>query len=196
MAEIPEIDREDAGRRGAALMAASDVNAWFVREVLPLEPVLMQFLQHNWRNKSDIADLRQEVYVRVFEAARKEIPDRPRQFLFSTARNLLIDHVRREQVIPIEAVADLDAIAVAMDAPGPDRAAMGRDELRKLQSVIDRLPPRCREAFVLGKVEGLDGREIARRMGVTESTVSKQLAFSIRALADMLHGEPSRGEKS
>ena len=196
MAEIPEIDREDAGRRGAALMAASDVNAWFVREVLPLEPVLMQFLQHNWRNKSDIADLRQEVYVRVFEAARKEIPDRPRQFLFSTARNLLIDHVRREQVIPIEAVADLDAIAVAMDAPGPDRAAMGRDELRKLQSVIDRLPARCREAFVLGKVEGLDGREIARRMGVTESTVSKQLAFSIRALADMLHGEPSRGEKS
>jgi len=196
MAEIPEIDREDAGRRGAALMAASDVNAWFVREVLPLEPVLMQFLQHNWRNKSDIADLRQEVYVRVFEAARKEIPDRPRQFLFSTARNLLIDHVRREQVIPIEAVADLDAIAVAMDAPGPDRAAMGRDELRKLQSVIDRLPPRCREAFVLGKVEGLDGREIARRMGVTESTVSKQLAFSIRALADMLHGESSRGKKS
>jgi len=196
MAEIPEIDREDARRRGAALMAASDVNTWFVREVLPLEPVLMQFLQHNWRNKSDIADLRQEVYVRVFEAARKEIPDRPRQFVFSTARNLLIDHVRREQVIPIEAVADLDAISVAMDAPGPDRAAMGRDELRKLQSVIDRLPPRCRQAFVLGKVEGLDGREIARRMGVTESTISKQLAFSIRALADMLHGEPPRGEKS
>ncbi len=175
-------------------MAASDVNAWFVREVLPLEQALMQFLQHNWRNKSDIADLRQEVYVRVFEAARKEIPERPRQFVFSTARNLLIDHVRREQVIPIEAVADLDAIAAAMDMPGPDRAAVARDELRKLQSAVDRLPPRCREAFVLGKIEGLGGTEIAARMGVTESAVSKHLALGIRLLAGLLHGEPPRGE--
>jgi RNA polymerase sigma-70 factor (ECF subfamily) len=189
MTEKPDLDREGAHeRRREALMAASDVNAWFVREVLPLEQALMQFLQHNWRNKSDIADLRQEVYVRVFEAARKEIPERPRQFVFSTARNLLIDHVRREQVIPIEAVADLDLLTVAMDAPGPDRATIARDELRKLRAAVDQLPPRCREAFVLGKIEGLDGQEIAARMGVTESAVSKHLALGIRLLAGLLHG--------
>ena len=34
----------------------------------------MQFLQHNWRNRSDIDDLRQDVYVRVYEAAQKQIP--------------------------------------------------------------------------------------------------------------------------
>ncbi len=139
MTEKPNIDGEGAhGRRPEALVTTS-VNAWFVREVLPLEHALMQFLQHNWRNRSDIADLRQEVYVRVFEAARREFPESPRQFVFSTARNLLIDHVRREQIIPIEAVADLDAITVAMDAPGPDRAAVARDELRKLQSARVRI---------------------------------------------------------
>jgi len=189
MTEKPDIDREGAQkRRQAALMAASDVNAWFVREVLPLEQALMQFLQHNWRNKSDIVDLRQEVYVRVFQAACKEIPEHPRQFVFSTARNLLIDHVRREQVVPIEAAADLDALTVAADEPGPDRAAMARDELRKLHSALDQLPPRCREAFVLGKIEGLGGQEIAARMGVTESAVSKHLALGIRLLAGLLHG--------
>ena len=41
-----------------AAMTASEVDAWFGREVLPLEAALMQFLQHNWRNKADIADLR------------------------------------------------------------------------------------------------------------------------------------------
>ena len=56
----------------------------------------MQFLRHNWRNKADIADLRQEVYVRVYEAARKQIPDPAKPFVFTTARNLLIDRVRRE----------------------------------------------------------------------------------------------------
>ena len=169
-------------------MASADVNAWFVREVLPLEQALMQFLQHNWRNRSDLVDLRQEVYVRVFEAARKEIPEHPRQFVFSTARNLLIDHIRREQVIPIEAMADPDGLSVALDEPGPDRAAMARDELRKLQSALDQLPPRCREAFVLGKIEGLSGQEIAIRMGVTESAVSRHLALGVRLLASLLHG--------
>ena len=190
MVETPETNREDANlRRGQPLMAATGANDWFVREVLPLEQALMQYLKHNWRNKGDIADLRQEVYVRVLEAARKEIPDRAKQFVFSTARNLIIDRVRREQVVPIEAVADMDALTIAMDSPGAERTAMARDELRRLMAALDRLPPRCREVFMLGKVEGLGGREIAARLGVTESTISKQLAIGIRALADILHGD-------
>ena len=72
MVETPETSREDADLRHAgAAMTASDVKAWFVREVLPLEAALMQFLRHNWRNNSDIDDLRQEVYVRVYEAAQQ-----------------------------------------------------------------------------------------------------------------------------
>ena len=42
---------------------------------------------------------------------------------------------------------------------------------------------------MLGKVEGLGGREIAARMGTTESNVSKQLAIGIRMLANILHSE-------
>ena len=193
MAETPETNRDGAEQRARRpVMAASGANDWFVREVLPLEQALMQYLRHNWRNNSDIADLRQEVYVRVLEAARREIPERTRQFVFSTARNLLVDRVRREQIVPIEAVSDLDALTLAMDAPGADRTAQARDELRHLQSALDRLPPRCREVFMLGKVEGLGGREIAARMGVTESTVSKQLAIGIRMLANFLHGDDGK----
>ena len=58
----PESNEVDPRMRGAVI-AASEVDAWFVREILPLEAALMQFLQHNWRNKSDIADLRQLVLV-------------------------------------------------------------------------------------------------------------------------------------
>ncbi|HEV2561180.1 MAG TPA: RNA polymerase sigma factor [Rhizomicrobium sp.] len=171
-------------------MNAFELKAWFVREVLPLEAALMQFLQHNWRNKSDIADLRQDVYLRVCEAALKETPLQTRQFVFTTARNLLIDRVRRAQVIPIEAVADLDALEIATDTPGPDRVVTSRDELRQLQAALDRLAPRCRETIVMGRIEGLSGREIAQRMGVSEGTVSEHLAKGMRALADILYGDP------
>jgi RNA polymerase sigma factor (sigma-70 family) len=190
MVETSDTGRNDAGLASVA-MTAPDVREWFVREVLPLEAALMQFLQHNWRNKNDIADLRQEVYVRVFDAAKKEIPARTRQFVFATARNLLITRIRDESVVPIEAVADLDALNVAKDEPGPERSAVARDELRRLQSALERLPPRCRQAVILGRIEDLPRREIAARMGVSEDTVTEHIAKGMRTLADILYGSPA-----
>jgi RNA polymerase sigma-70 factor (ECF subfamily) len=191
MAERPDNSRDSAeGQSSDTQSIASEVDAWFAREVLPLEAILMEYLHHNWRNTSDIKDLRQDVYIRVCEAARQKFPDRPKQFLFATARNLLIDRVRRGNVVPIEAAADLDALEIAADAPGPERTIIARDELRQLQAALDRLPPRCREVVVLRRVEGLSRSEIAHRMGVTEGTVSQHLEHGIRALVDILYGEP------
>jgi len=192
MVETPETSFEDTEqRRSDAGMTASEVEAWFIREVLPLEAALTSFLQHNWRNKGDIADLRQDVYVRVCESAHTQIPDSAKSFVFRKARNLLINRVRREQVVPIEAVTDLEALGIATDAPGPDSTVVARDELRRLQAALDALPPRCREAVVLGRVEGLTGREIAVRMGITEAGVSIHLDTGIRTLINALYGEQS-----
>lgn len=191
MAKTSDTGREETDLRvQGAMISASEVSDWFVREVLPLELILMHFLQHNWQNPSDIVDLRQEVYLRVFEGAQSGIPQHTKRFVLTTARNLLIDRVRREHVVPIDVVADVEAINVALDTPGPDRAAMARDELRRLQLVLDRLPPRCREAVVMAHVEGLTGQEIAQRMNISEATVSRHLANGIKAFTDILFGEP------
>jgi RNA polymerase sigma factor (sigma-70 family) len=171
-------------------MIVSEADAWFMREVLPLEAILMLFLRQNWRNKAEIADLRQEVYMRVYEAALREIPEQAKPFVLTTARNLLVDRVRRERVIPFEIVTDLEALGVASEQAGPERAIMARDALRRLQAALDRLPPRCREAVVLRKIEGLSRREIAARMGVAEFTVNRHLTEGMRALADILFSEP------
>jgi RNA polymerase sigma factor (sigma-70 family) len=196
MADTPEISREDSTlRRMDIPMTASEVQAWFVREVLPLEPLLTSFLQHNWRNNDEVSDIRQDVYERVCEAAYRQIPDNAKQFVFRTARNLLIDRVRRVNVVPIEAVADLDALDVAMDAPEPDRTAIARDELRRLQAALDRLPARAREAFVLGRIEGLSGQQIAERMGIAKNTVSIHLDKAIRLLVGIIYSEADARRK-
>jgi RNA polymerase sigma-70 factor (ECF subfamily) len=189
MADTPDTSRDIANAQGRAPVNLREVKSWFVREVLPLESALIHFLHHNWRNQADIDDLLQEVYMRLTAAAQKEIPAQTKAFVFSTARNLLIDRVRREQVVPIEAVADLDALGVAIDEPGPDRNVMARDELRRVQAALDRLPPRAREALLLRRVDGLSRAEIAQRMGIGEGTVKEYLSESVCALADMLYGE-------
>lgn len=170
-------------------MSAPGLKDWFVREVFPLEAALMQFLQHHWRNESDLLDLRQEVYLRAYEAAKTERPDPVRPFLFTIARNLMIDRARKEQVVSIETMADLDELEIATDVPGPERAIIARDELRRIQLALDQLPQRCREVVVLARIEGLNGREIAARMGITESTVSQYLKRGVRGLVDALNRE-------
>lgn len=190
MGKTPDNGRDDATWRPQGASAAMrDLKAWFIREVLPLEAVLMQFLRQNWRDKADIADLRQDVYLRVYEAARKQIPDAAKPFVLTTARNLLVDRVRRERVIPIETVADLEALGVASADVGADRTIIARDALAKLQAALDKLPPQCRQAILLRKVDGLSRGEIAERMGVTERTVNRHIAEGMRSLADLLYSE-------
>jgi RNA polymerase sigma factor (sigma-70 family) len=181
--KLPDDSGSDAT---ASQMDADRVKCWFVREVLPLEAVLMRFLNRNWRNKSDIEDFRQEVYAQVLQAAESQIPDRAKPFVLSTARNFLVDCIRREHIVSIEAVADLDMLGIAADEPGPDRSVMARDALRKLQVALNRMPPRRRQAVIFKRVDGLSRREIGQRMGISEQAVADYVADGMRMLADTL----------
>jgi RNA polymerase sigma factor (sigma-70 family) len=171
------------------------VSAWFSREILSLEAILMRYLRQNWRNASDIPDLRQEIYARVLQAAREHVPDNPRQFLLASARNLLIDRVRREQVVPMETFADFEALEIASEEPQPDRAVIAKDELRRVKTALLYLPPRTREAVELTYFEGLSCMEVAKHMGVTKQTASKLIGKGTLALGDFL-SSADRSEKS
>ena len=163
-----------------------DPDEWFVREILPLEAALMRYLRRNWRDVAELPDLRQEVYVRVFQAARVKEPEQAGAFLFSTARNLLIDRARRAQIVSIATYADLEAEQFDQNELTPERHASGRAELRLLQHALNALPPRCKEVVSLRKIDGMSQREIADNMGITVATVEKQMAKGMRALADAL----------
>lgn len=135
--------------------------------------------------------------MEIYEAAQKEIPASAGAFTFAIARNVLVDRIRREQIVSIEAVADLEVLGISVDEPGPDRSAMARQDLRRLQAALDRLPERWRDAVVMRKVEGLSLPEIAARMGIAERTVSQHLTSGIVALTNQFHNDHSdSGEKS
>jgi RNA polymerase sigma-70 factor (ECF subfamily) len=187
----------EASLRQRQVMTDDAVSTWFVREILPLEAILMHYLQSNWRNASDIPDLRQEVYARVLQASRERVPDNPKRFLLTTARNLLIDIVRREQVVPMETFADLDTLELASEDPLPDRQVMQREQLRRLEAALDQLPARTREAIELAFSEGLSCTEIARRMGVAQQTASEFIAKGTLILGRILYSAPAEpGENS
>jgi RNA polymerase sigma factor (sigma-70 family) len=170
-------------------MTPSELDNWFVGNVLPLEASLMRFLRRNWREESDMLDLRQDIYVRIYESAARGLPELVKPFVFATARNLLIDRARHAKIVLIETIADLDTLELWVDELSPERHASGRMELRQLQQALEHLPPRCRLVVELRKIEGLSQREVAARLGITEDTVERQVANGMRALADALLAE-------
>ena len=164
------------------------LNNWFAREILVHESALMRYLLRTWFRRDEIHDLRQEIYVRVYEAAAKVRPTQPKSFMFTTARHLMTDRLRRSRVVSIDAVGDLDALNVLIDEISPERRLSARQELRRLTDAFDRLPDRCREVVWLRRVEELSQKQVAARMGISEKTVEKQVAKGSRLIAEYFYG--------
>ncbi len=166
----------------------SPLDAWFVHEILVHEEALTRYLQRCWPHRDDTHDLRQEVYVRVYEAAGKTLPASPKSFLFASARNLITDRLRRGRVVSIETMGDLEPLNVLVDEVSPERRFDGRQALRRLSDAFDRLPDRCRQVLWLRRVEELPQKVVASQLGISEKTVEKHVANGIRLIADHFYG--------
>ncbi|MDG2535905.1 RNA polymerase sigma factor [Sphingomonas sp. HITSZ_GF] len=171
-----------------------DLHVWFVREVLPLERALSSYIRRNWRVPEDVLELRQDIYEHVLIGARRALPANARAYVYTVARNHLINHAKRARIVPIEAIADLDAVHRDVDFGmfEAERALSARDELRRAKEGIDKLPPKCREVILLQKVDGLTDREAAESLGVSIETVRRQIKLGMKALFDHMAGGSGR----
>lgn len=163
-----------------------ELNRWFARCVLPHEAALVRYLTRIWPNKDEVHDLRQETYVRVYEAAKRSRPALAKSFLFTTARHLVIDRARRGRVVSIEAVSDVEAASALVDEVTPERQQHAREELQLLAQAFRRLPPKCREVVWLRRVDELSQKEVAERLGVSIRTVETHLMNGMKIVADAL----------
>ena len=68
--------------------------------------------------------------------------------------------------------------------------------IRRLAELIDDLPPKCREAFVLRKVRGLSQREVAAAMSLSENTVEKHIGKALAALCRVIGRGGNRRDTS
>src|SRR5579862_7241864 len=162
---------------------AEPLEIWFKREILSHEEMLMRFLARVWPHRDELSDIRQETYARVYEAALKRRPQAPKAFLFTTARHLMADRVRRERIVSIRAGGDTDYLNVLVDEISPERRASVGEDLVRLARAFDRLSAKCREVVWLRRVKELSQREVADHLGLSEKTVEKHLRTGARLLA-------------
>jgi len=169
---------------------------WFRCEVQPHEPGLRRYLSAQFRSLSDaIDDLVQETYLRILHAYERGPVASPRGLLFTIARNVARDLLRRRGVVGANfAVAENEELHVLLDedVPEPSESASRSQEYGLLAAAIAELPPRCREVLILRKFEHCSQREIAQRLRISEHTVEAQLTKALHRCTAFFtkHGLP------
>ena len=145
-------------------------------QILPHENGLRQWLLRLGVKAHEVDDIVQDVYCRLLRLERFDHIEDPRAYLFRCARNVLLEQVRRNKVVAIMTVHNLDELGVADAGPSPESATGTRDELARALGLIQGLPERCRRVFELRKVHGLSQAQTAKALHLSENIVEKETA--------------------
>jgi RNA polymerase sigma-70 factor (ECF subfamily) len=163
---------------------------WVSRHVLPHERALRTWLRTAFPGR-DVDDVIQESYCRLAGLSSVAHIDDPRRYFFRVARNIVLEQVRRERVVRIEAASGLAVLEdaaqeVGHDESSPERIVAGRMALERVEALIDALPERSRAVVRMRKIDGLPQREIAARLGLSENVVENEVARGLRRVLDQL----------
>ena len=174
----------------------SDSARWFAEEVLPHEAALRAWLRARFPVVTDADDLVQETYARLMQAHATGPIACPRAFLFVTARNLALNHLRHQRIERPEGAAEIDALSVADERVGIPEALAHAEDFQILIRAIESLPERCRQVVTLRKIYGLSQKEAAERLGISEHTVEAQGSIGLQKCIEYFrrhgHGPRSR----
>lgn len=168
-----------------------ETTQWFAEHVHPYEPMLRAWLHGRFEAHIDLDDIVQEAFVRVLQARLGGKLREPKAFLFATARNLALDRLRRHEVSRMDSLVEIESLNVLDEGDGVPETVARHQELALLTAAIQSLPARCRQIFTLRKLYDLSQREIALRLGISESTVSNQIMIGIEKCTDFFakHGD-------
>jgi RNA polymerase sigma factor (sigma-70 family) len=164
----------------AADLAGKDLKRLFLAH----RGEVQAYLAARLRDRDVAADLTQETFLRFAEQGAHQdaraavIHDR--SYLYRTARNLAIDHLRRASRHPIDSMSPEDFVEIPGDQLNPEEIAAARERLDRLRAAVQELPKRTRQIFVLHRIEGLTYDDVADRLGISQSSVQKHLAMALQ----------------
>jgi RNA polymerase sigma-70 factor (ECF subfamily) len=143
---------------------------------------MASFVQRFVRSPDVAEELVQDVFLKLW-TKREQLAEIEtlRTYLFRAARNTALNHLRRQKLErrwQEEQGMDDDPPA----AFAADEETTEQEVTAAVQEAINRLPPRCREVFLLSRDGGLTYAEIARSLEISVKTVETQMGRALKSL--------------
>ena len=136
---------------------------------------LKSWLTRKLQSAFDADDIAQDTFLRVMVSETLSTIRDPRSFLCTIAKRVMVDLFRRNALEK----AYLEMLAPEGGAPSPEEREGQLETLQLLDSMLDGLNGKTREAFLLSQLDGLTYSEIAHKLGVSISSVKKYVAKAV-----------------
>ena len=149
----------------------------------------------------EVEDIVQETYVRVCQIENKDAVREPQSFMFRTARNLALDHVKRAESRLTSGTDAIDEFAAtnlmtSSEADSTYTQVVSDEEFVLFCEAVRELPKQCRRAFILKKVYGYTLKEIMAEMGVGQPTVESHIVNGTKKCVQFLRERQEGRQRS
>lgn len=140
------------------------------------------------KNETDAEELVQEVFIKIWEN-RKSLKSELsfRSYLFTISLN----HIRKHFNKKATTLRYLGSLQSDL-SPQSQQALINEDYetlMRRINEIIEEMPPRRREIFIKSKIDGKSSKQIAAELGISSGTVDNQVSEAIHQLRLRLKNE-------
>ena len=149
---------------------------------------LYHFFLKKLGSHEDAADGAQEVFMRLIRYNGTAKLDFPDAYIWRTTQNL-VREIKRRRAVRARCMATEAADAdeqVFSQALGPEKAVEIQQTRDNALRVLNELPARCKEVFIMHRFKGLSHKEIARQLNISPKTVENHMVNALLFLRKRL----------
>ncbi|SCC73176.1 sigma-70 family RNA polymerase sigma factor [Acinetobacter albensis] len=152
------------------------------------QTTLLSWFKHKLQHHHQSEDLSQEVFYRALKSnycftSIKE----PQAWLMGIAKHVIIDHWRRQHIERLY----LEALAYLPEEfyPSAEHEVCIRETLYQVHLMLEKLPQRTAQVFLLSQLDGLTYYTIAEKLGISEATVKRDMKQAFLACINLYNSE-------
>jgi RNA polymerase sigma-70 factor (ECF subfamily) len=148
----------------------------FRRYSMPLFYYAVKFV-----DDEEARDIVQDVFVKLWKAKNLTVHTSLNSLLFTMVRNKCLQHIEKEKVRERYSISALYALREdELRFFSEGKTSLIEEELEnKLNEILDALPPRCKQVFMMSRFENKKNKEIAEELGISLKAVEKQITLSL-----------------
>jgi len=145
---------------------------------------LYDFASKVVKNKEIAEDIVQDIFTRLWEKKENIKPVNIEGFIFKVLKNQCISYLRNLKIIEniklnlnnLTHIEELYRIDFIRDEP---YVLIEKELQLETEKVIKKLPVRCKEVFILSRLNGLKNREIAHKLGINIKNVERHITKAL-----------------
>lgn len=146
----------------------------------------------------DAWDIVHDSFVKFYESYSTKDEEESKKILFTIVRNSCLDCLRHKTIATGEGLVPANSpegeeLLYNFDFyySNVESDVLYADLARQVNSIVDSLPQRCKEVFIMKRREGLKNKEIAQRLGISQKTVEKHIHKALTVFQAAINDDSS-----